>query len=238
MTDSKPRQSGNVLFLILIAVALFAALSYAVTQSSRSGGDGVSRDKARLTASEVIQIATNVEQAVNRMQIINRCTDSQFNFSTPIYTASATTNPVHGVNHNASAPPDKRCHVFDVAGGGVSPHVVEGAVIEGQVTGGWRTGSGGAIVARVIDIGSPEPDIVWAFPHISRDVCHEIHAKLSLPTPLQEDTVGTWVPYTGSYATFGILGNDWAVLSGKRSFCALDAANPNAAYFFHVLIAR
>ena len=61
-------QRGNVLFLILIAVALFAALSYAVTQSSRSGGDA-SRETTILNAAQLTQYPTSVRTAVLRLVI-------------------------------------------------------------------------------------------------------------------------------------------------------------------------
>jgi hypothetical protein len=62
------QQSGNVLFLILIAVTLFAALSYAVTQSTRGGGNADS-EKSQITLAEHTQIVSEMRVALQRMQL-------------------------------------------------------------------------------------------------------------------------------------------------------------------------
>jgi hypothetical protein len=61
-------QKGNVLFLILIAVALFAALSYAVTQSSRSGGDA-SKETNVINTASLTQYPNSVRTSVLRLII-------------------------------------------------------------------------------------------------------------------------------------------------------------------------
>ena len=62
-------QSGNVLFLILIAVALFAALSYAVTSSTRSGDGNVDQEQIDLTTSQMVQYATDLRVALLRLNV-------------------------------------------------------------------------------------------------------------------------------------------------------------------------
>lgn len=62
-------QKGNVLFLILIAVVLFAALSYAVTQSSRGGGD-VASDVAKLDASRILQWYGRVQNDYMKFSVL------------------------------------------------------------------------------------------------------------------------------------------------------------------------
>ncbi len=74
-------QRGNVLFLILIAVALFAALSYAVTQSSRSGGDS-GRETNILNSAQLAQYPNSIRTAVLR-QVIDGTAVTSVLFNAP-----------------------------------------------------------------------------------------------------------------------------------------------------------
>ena len=103
-------EGGNVLFLILVAVVLFVALSYAVTQSSRGSG-GADKELQDIHAAQLLQYLVSIKQAVTRMQIINGCSDEDISF---------VHDGFHG-NFWAHSPAlDTKCQLFHLDGGGVS----------------------------------------------------------------------------------------------------------------------
>lgn len=59
-------ERGNVLFLILIAVALFAALSYAVTKSTQGGGKNTSEEEISIDVARVLQDCATLRQSTMR----------------------------------------------------------------------------------------------------------------------------------------------------------------------------
>lgn len=63
---------GSALFLILIAVALFAALSYAVTRSGRGSGD-IGKEQQALVLSALTQHFAEISHATKRLILTGGC---------------------------------------------------------------------------------------------------------------------------------------------------------------------
>ena len=102
-------QLGNALFIILIAVLLFTALSYAVTQSSRGGGNA-NEELASIAQAEYENCTIATNTAKLRIEMINGCDEIEISYEYP-----------DGTNINSNAPSDKSCHIFSPSGGGASP---------------------------------------------------------------------------------------------------------------------
>lgn len=94
-------EKGNVLFLILIAVALFGALTYAVTSSSRTGANTTEKEQAKLDQAVMDNYMSAINFGKMRLEMAG-CSSID-------YTAPA--------DQGAG---DKSCHIFHPDGGGVA----------------------------------------------------------------------------------------------------------------------
>lgn len=174
------KQKGNALFLILIAVALFAALAYAVTRTGQGGSGGPGKEQLRLEAANIIGYANLVEQTVNRMRLINGCTDTTITFENSVVSGYAY----------AGSPADKSCNVFDPAGGGLAFQSPKLSVLDpaqsaqtryGQyyftastcIDGLGPTGAGDSVTG--CHLSSVSYDIFLTLMYVRSDVCKEIN---------------------------------------------------------------
>lgn len=62
------QEDGNALFLVLIAVVLFAALSFAITQSNR-GMSNTGQESAAMAASGIMQAVSGLTEAHMRLNL-------------------------------------------------------------------------------------------------------------------------------------------------------------------------
>ena len=107
----KPEQ-GNVFFLVLAGIALFAALSFTVSRSSNTKSTTILTEKqASLAASEAMDFAQSTARGVSRL-LTQGCSENQISFESPPFDGSSD-------YANSDAPNTLSCHVFSSAGGRV-----------------------------------------------------------------------------------------------------------------------
>lgn len=238
-------QTGNILILLLIAIALLAGLSMMVMRSGVLDADAVAPEQAKITAAQVMERARNVEQAVKNL-LANGCSEQTLNFENPIVAGYA----------NGNAPADDSCDVFKPAGGGLLwPDIPAQASTSGNwliiadnaVGGLTQTDDGTCSSAGCID-----PMIM--LPNVPEAVCQQINILAGVTTGLTAPPVDAgnvnaaqkWVAMDAlDAASAGTpLLDAGNVLKGRPTGCFdptnVDGVGAGAGvyYFYHVLVTR
>jgi len=209
-------QSGNALFLILIAVALFAALSYAVTQSGRGGGSAT-KEQAMIAAAQITQYGAALENAMTRM-ILTGTPAASIAFCSTGGINNPATNCIQVPTTNERCSTGSDC-IFASEGGGVAPVETAGAA--------WYIYPQTAPPQESVNgVGTTANDVVFLvggfFSPLTLDICNAINQGLGLGTPPVQDDVAAGInPYPGEYAA-----------------CYIQSGNPAAYTYYHVLQAN
>lgn len=170
-------EGGNVLFLILIAVALFAALSYAVTQSSRSGGGSITKEKAAMVGAQFAQYGAQISSALTRVRISNGCSETEISFENPIMS-----HPDYwGGSGNSTSPPDGRCNVFGANGGGAVYWDVRRQLPNNDPVYNYLTFT---TKVAVNNVGTPASDLIMYFAmdesDPARQICETFNERMGI----------------------------------------------------------
>lgn len=237
-------ESGNVLFLILIAVALFAALSYAVTQSSRSGGGDVGGEKSLVSSSEITQYPAGVRTSIMRMIVSNGISPDQLMFNAPTdFDGTVITTGNQGYA------------VFHPSGGGGTYQSAPPAVMANPAAGqgAWHFNAN----FQVKNIGTTSAttdtsgnDVIAFLRGVSKGICQKIDDQLGIGTipviasaltasDLDDDqvasangaTTSTFPSAAGAVITH-------ANLDGQPFACFENGTSSGSYVYYHVLIER
>lgn len=241
MIKNSSSQSGNVLFLILIAVALFAALSYVVAEMMRGASPtAILDEKAGVYASEILDYGRSLRQAVQNVRI-NGCDDTDISF---------VNSTISGYAHTPAA--DDTCQIFAPDGGSmtyVEPDANWLARISPVPTlqGQWYFPAS----TCVLDIGngstgcdsdsSDNEDLIVILPYIKQEVCELINRRLNLGSTALSASRDEWpsagTKFTGSFSDGEVLDQS-GVLAGCFEGDSSNTPASGTYHFFQVLRAR
>lgn len=242
---SQDGERGNVLFLILIAVALFAALSYAVTQSTRSGGGDASRETNLVNSAQITQYPAAIKTAIIRMMVSNGTSVQTLQFNPPAEFAAL--NPS---STGVFVPPTSTQQ-----GGGATYQLAPSNVLTTSGTGQWVFNGENQImdIGSTTGTGAPTAstaDVIAFLPNVTQAICEEIHRQLGLTTtiPVEDTTIEITKQMASGPVNLGsasdrmtesgstINGTGSNELRGQPQGCFQQ---PSGTYiYYHVLVER
>lgn len=236
-------QRGNALFIILLAIALLAALSYAVFQGGRTSSHNLTDEQVRLAALEFIAYGDAVAKGVQKVRL-QGCTPGQITFNS--HNGLSRRGSGVAYSYNTNTPADKSCDVFAMNGGAITPKLFTNGTIAPSLVNPSYMDSQSFIFTstRVIGQGSEEADgtdlIMWVG-RLKKEVCIKINKLVSVENPGGNPPVDEFNScqtfFDGTYPNCSDPLGDTVPL--KTSFCVqATPGDANGYIFFQVLLSR
>ncbi len=228
--DMTKHQSGNVFFYIFLAVALFGALSYAVSQSGRGTVQSITNERDRLNATEVVDYTETMAKAVGTMRLRGVTADA-------ISFAHADLAGAYGIPGD-----NPEAELFHADGGGVVLRLPPDGIMSSSQNFAFTGTTAVENVGTTCGAASCA-DLLAYLGGLTRDGCMTINTLLKIDNPSDEppeETAFATTPYAGIFGYDQTIGAG-SPLSGKLTGCFyIDQASPTPDdyYFYRVLIAR
>lgn len=184
-SQDRQSQAGNIFLIIFLAIAMFAGLTFALSQGMRSGQSSLTKEKANLAATQVIDFLNKVKQAVDAL-IINGCDPLKIDFTNGVYEKNNGT-----ALETAPAGTTANCKVFDPSGGAISAVDFTEYVGIDYPTAPATDPKAGSAAARYVDsgLGTTENDLAYGFYFIHPDVCLAILNKTNSGSAVYEEII-------------------------------------------------
>jgi len=192
MTTKSRNTSGNMLLIVLIGIALFAALSFVITRENHY--DTGSSENATLQAQLITSYAEKINGTVQNLMLQNHCLLSQISFTSSASKCAIFDQTGVGGGVAAQTPPTAAVDTVSFAAAG-SPSATQAGtyIFEGNLcvtNTGTACGAGG---------GSA---LVFIMPWVTKAVCAQINQitanSTTIPTIATQTFDGT--AFTGSFA--------------------------------------
>ena len=228
------RNSGNALFLILIAVALFAALSYAVTNSG-SGGGNAGKEEASLLATRLMNLTFLIKHELEKKNILYGVPYYAFDYSGEAMVLSRNTNCTNN-----------DCRLFSNNGLPELPN--QQSLRDTFGADDWSSSTRLLIYIAYVyvkDVGSSAPDVLLVIEGIDDAICAEINAHGQAGrTPVRMGFSGQLAKISGPVSSFPapnsvVIGEaDWSGrLAGETQGC-FERQGTSDNYYYLVIKER
>ncbi len=214
-------QSGNAFLYVLIAVVLFAALSFVMGRqtSDVSEAGALSAERAQMAATELLAYSASVKSAIEQMTFTGSLPEN-LTFEKPADAGYATAPHINKVYH-----PE---------GGGIVDKPIPTEImgpVSGSPAAGWYLGR----FNNIEWTKTTKPDILLTAYQISKSVCEKINEKITGATtiPVLGASARSLLIDAASYggSNADLTAADCAACEGFPSLCVKDNAQEIYAYY-------